>query len=108
LFAQSKLGSQIIHGLNQLQNLVSNVDNSVKHKPSFDFQSTYFTSTATQTIPYPLISSLQIVNPPVVAAPLNISSTTNLDLNPPPPPQVMATQYAPLVLPQNLGAMPID
>ena len=82
----------------------------MKNRPSFDFLNISFTSTATQTIPYPLLSSLQIVhsNPPVVNSPLNIPSTTILTLSPPPPPRNMAARYAPLVLPQNLGAMPTD
>ena len=62
LFTQSKSGSQLIHALDQLQDLTSNVDTWVKNRASFDFQNTSFTSIASQTIAYPLLSSLHIVN----------------------------------------------
>lgn len=81
------------------------------HRPSFDFQNISFASTATQTIPYILPSSLQIVHTTqvIINPPLSIPSTPILALTPsPPPPLVMAARYAPLVLPQNPGAMTVD
>jgi len=37
LFTQSKLGSQLIHALDKLQNLTSSIDTWVKNMPSFEF-----------------------------------------------------------------------
>lgn len=95
LFSHNKSGSQLIHTLDHLQNLSSNLNTWVKnktHMPYFNFQNTSFASTTTQTISHPLPSSSQIVHTTqaIVNPPLSIPNISILILNPPlPPPLVM-------------------
>ena len=114
LFSHNKSGSQLIHTIDHLQNLSSNLNTWVQnktHRPSFDFRNTPFASTATQTISHlpPSSSHVFHTTQDIVNPPLSILNIQILVLNPPPPPPpVMVARYAPLVFTQNPGAMPLD